>query len=375
MKVIAFYLPQYHETKENNEWWGEGFTEWVNVKKARALYEGHNQPRIPLNSNYYNLLDDSVKQWQIDLAKRYSIYGFCIYHYWFSGKLLLEKPVEQFLENKTLDIPFCFCWANENWTTQWVDSEAKILIEQKYGDKVDWKKHFEYFLPFFKDERYIKEENCPLLVIYRPDLIDHLNEMLHYWNELAIKNGFNGIMFINQYSNIEEIKEGDSQFKYHIEYQPIFANRWKRKKSALLCQNLTKRIKKMFNIIMPWRDWTSVAFVNTDFKIDYDKIWNLILKHRPVSEKCIPGAFVDWDNTPRKGERGSVYFNASPEKFEMYFRKLVRKAKNEYKSDYIFIFAWNEWGEGGYLEPDQKNKFGYLEAIKNVLESEEQIMN
>lgn len=370
MKVIAFYLPQYHETKENNEWWGEGFTEWVNVKKAKALYEGHNQPRIPLNRNYYNLLDDNVKQWQINLAKKYCIYGFCIYHYWFNGRLLLEKPVEQFLANKELELPFCLCWANENWTTQWVDSEAKILIKQKYGDKEDWKKHFEYFLPFFKDERYIKEDNCPLLVIYRPDIIDHLNEMLDYWDDLAIKNGFNGIVFLNQYSNIEDIKEGDLKFKYHIEYQPIFANRWKKKKSSFRCRKFTIKIKKVLNVIMPWKDWTSVAFVNMDFKIDYDMIWNSILNHKPVSEKCIPGAFVDWDNTPRKGGRGSVYFNASPKKFEIYFRKLVEKAKTEYQNDYLFIFAWNEWGEGGYLEPDQKNEFRYLEAIKRVLEDE-----
>ncbi len=367
-KIIAFYLPQYHEIEENNKWWGKGFTEWVNVKRAKALYAGHNQPRIPLNDNYYNLLDDNIKKWQIGLAKEYGIYGFCIYHYWFGGHLLLEKPVEQFLENKDLNIPFCLCWANENWTTQWVDSKAKIIFEQKYGDKGEWKKHFEYFLPFFKDDRYIKEDNKPLLVIYRPDIIHCLNEMLDYWNELAIETGFSGIAFANQYSDLEDIRNSDSRFKYHIEYQPLFARKWKKKKGTLLCNKLSKEMKKFLNVILPWRDWTSVAFVNMDFKEDYDKVWNAILQHKPVSNKCIPGAFVDWDNTPRKGDRGTIYQNASPEKFELYFDKLVKKSKLEYENDYIFIFAWNEWGEGGYLEPDQKNKFGYLEAIKNVME-------
>ena len=177
MKVIAFYLPQFHEIAENNEWWGEGFTEWVNVKNAKPLTKNHNQPHVPLNNNYYNLLNDDVKKWQIDLAKEYGIYGFCMYHYWFNGHLLLEKPVEQFLKNKELDFPFCLCWANENWTNVWAAEGNKILISQTYGDQEEWERHFEYFLPFFKDNRYIKEDGCPLLVIYKPDIMENMNEI------------------------------------------------------------------------------------------------------------------------------------------------------------------------------------------------------
>lgn len=151
MKVIAFYLPQFHEIPENNEWWGKGFTEWVNVKKAKPLYRGQNQPRVPLQRNYYNLEDVSVQEWQVELAKKYGVYGFCMYHYWFNGHLLLEKPVEQYLKNNKLDLPFCLCWANENWTNVWAAGGNKILISQTYGDKNEWKKHFDYFLPFFKD--------------------------------------------------------------------------------------------------------------------------------------------------------------------------------------------------------------------------------
>ena len=154
MKIIAFYLPQFHNIPENDEWWGNGFTEWTNVKKAKPIFEGHQQPKVPLNNNYYNLLDDNVKVWQADLAKKYGVYGFCYYHYWFNGKMLLEKPMEQMLENKEVDIPFCISWANEPWTKAWVGDEKKMLIAQEYGQEEEWKEHFMYLLPFFKDERY-----------------------------------------------------------------------------------------------------------------------------------------------------------------------------------------------------------------------------
>lgn len=367
MKVIAFYLPQFHEIPENNEWWGEGFTEWVNVKKAQPLYEGQNQPRVPLKENYYNLLDDSVKKWQVELAKKYGIYGFCMYHYWFNGHLLLEKPVEQYLANKDLDLPFCLCWANENWTNAWAAGGNKILIAQTYGDKKEWKEHFDYFLPFFKDERYIKENNCPLLVVYRPDIMDHMNEIFDYWNELAIQNGFDGIAIANQYSSLEDLNGDDSRIKYHIEYQPNYASRWVKGRLYNKMRNIKRKITGITEKIFKTSYFTTHAMEKHLEMRDYDKYWKCILEHKPESPKAIPGAFVDWDNTPRKGERGSVFYNSSPEKFGHYFRNLVKKARTEYCTDYIFMFAWNEWAEGGYLEPDEKNGYGYLRAIQDAL--------
>lgn len=219
MKIIAFYLPQFHNIPENDEWWGDGFTEWVNVKKAKPLYEGHVQPKEPLDDNYYNLTDDDVKVWQSKLAKKYGVYGFCYYHYWFNGKLLLEKPMEQMLANPEIDTPFCICWANEAWTKAWVNS-TKMLIPQKYGEKKEWKEHFDYMLKFFKDDRYIKCDGKPLLVIYKPELIECGNEMIDYFQELAKEAGFPGLTLAYQHGNMDfySEKKDDSRYDLDIEF-------------------------------------------------------------------------------------------------------------------------------------------------------------
>jgi len=368
MKVIAFYLPQFHSIPENDKWWGKGFTEWVNVKKAEPLFDKHYQPRVPLNNNYYNLLDEDVLKWQVDLANKHNVYGFCFYHYWFSGKKLLEKPVEKFLENKDLKTHYCLCWANEHWTNVWANGNAKVIMEQSYGKQEDWKEHFDYLLQFFKDERYICENNRPLLVIYRPELIDCLEKMLNYWNELAKENGFDGIDFA--YQNVSYAlsdKRNDSLFKYAIEYQPNWALALQNKSRL---QNFKKEILLFFEKRLKINMREKLQKFSDLTIEDYDKIWDFILNMKPSSDISVPGAFVDWDNTPRKGKRGLVINNATPEKFEKYLKKLIVKAKNEYKKDMIFIFAWNEWAEGGYLEPDSKYGCKYLEAIRNALKDD-----
>ena len=177
-KIMAFYLPQYHEIPENNQWWGEGFTEWTNTKKAEPIFKGHYQPRIPYNDYYYNLLDKKSLQWQADLMKKYNVYGLCMYHYWFNGKKLLEKPMEILLDNKDIDLNYCMCWANETWARTWDGKEKDILIKQEYGDKEDWINHLEYMMKFFNDKRYIKDNGRPVLVIYKTQLIPQINEMV-----------------------------------------------------------------------------------------------------------------------------------------------------------------------------------------------------
>ncbi|MBQ8541046.1 MAG: glycoside hydrolase family 99-like domain-containing protein [Clostridia bacterium] len=375
MKIIAYYLPQFHNIPENNEWWGEGFTEWVNVKKATPLYDGHVQPRVPLDNNYYDLLDDDVKIWQAKIAKEHGVYGFCYYHYWFDGKMLLEKPMEQMLANKKIDIPFCVCWANEPWTKAWTGEDKKVLINQYYGGKKEWKEHFDYMLPFFKDERYIKVDGKPLFVIYRPSIMNCVVEMMEYWRELAIESGFPGLDFAYQTGDLdfENRSEADA-FEYDIEFQPGYARHemFSSKKGFLSTLKYIRRrvsniVQAKFGVDLLRVGTSSLRKITGTQFISYDKAWQTIINMKPVRKNSIPGAFVRWDNTPRHGKRGFVYVGENPEKFKKYLSAQIKHAKRDYKQDMMFMYAWNEWAEGGYLEPDEEHGYGYLKAIRDAL--------
>lgn len=377
MKTIALYVPQYHTIPLNDKYWGEGFTEWVNVKKAKPLFAGHNQPRVPLNENYYNLLDRDAKMWQIELAKKYGVYGFCYYHYWFNGKMLLEQPAEQMLEDKSLDLPFCFCWANEAWSMEWI-GKREVIMPQFYGEKKEWKEHFEYLIPFFKDDRYIKDQGKPIFVIYRPGSIECLTPMLSYWRELAVDAGFPGMVFMNQNPEyMVRANKDDSQIDFDIEFEPatskLFMYGDKFKTIKQIRRKILEICEKRFGLDLRRQGQTLMAKMTNSQFPDYDDTWNHILNRKPYSPKSIPCAFVDWDNSPRYKEKARVFKGATPEKFEKYFSKLIKKTREEYKKEYVFIMAWNEWGEGGYLEPDTTNEYGYLEAHYNALKKNDEL--
>lgn len=375
MKIIPLYLPQFHTIPENDEWWGKGFTEWVNVRDAKPLFEGHNQPRVPLNNNYYDLSDIETLKWQCRIAKEYGIYGFCMYHYWFNGHLLLEKPMEMLLAHPEIDIKYCVSWANHDWTDAWKASnrQPKVLIAHNFDDEKDWVDHFNYLLPFFKDPRYMTENNKPLMVIYIPNIIRKLKKMLDVWSQMARDNGFDGLTFIYQSAASSFDNSWDhSLFDYGVEMNPGYVGLANRQKNSSFFPKLMKyshEIKRFLHIrrsLLPQKKITEVS------KADYDYTWQRILELRPISNapKMIPCAFTDWDNTPRHKERGYLYQGVSPDKFKSYFKQLIDNTKNFYDTDMIFVFAWNEWAEGGYLEPDEKNGFAFLEAIKECLSEE-----
>ena len=371
MKTIAFFVPQYHQIPLNDKYWGKGFTEWNNVRNSKPLFEGHVQPKVPLNDNYYNLLDRETKLWQQKLAKKYGIYGFCYYHYWFNGNMLLEKPCEQILNDKELDLPFCFCWANEAWSMEWTGKKT-VIMPQFYGDKKEWKEHWDYLLPFLKDERYIKENGKPLFVIYRPESIPCLTPMLKYWRELALEADFPGIYFLSQSPEFLYNKDLDrSQIDFDIEYEPGTSKKNMANPKLEGVKEIRRKIMRFCEKNFGWdlrRYGQSMIQKATNMqRPDYDAAWNNILTRPPHSEKSVPCAFVNWDNSPRYHERAQVYIGATPGKFQNYFSQQIKRTKDTYHKSFMFLFAWNEWGEGGYLEPDVENEYGYLEAVKNAL--------
>lgn len=353
LKPIVMYLPQFYQTPENDLWWGEGFTDWVATKKARKYEEEQDQPRVPLNNNYYCLLDKDVMQWQAKLASEYDIYGFAFYHYWFKdGRKILEKPAENLLEWKDINMKFCFSWANETWARSWTklvssnfwnvieekqgkQDEDGILLLQEYGDVNSWRQHFEYLEPFFKDERYIKKDNKPIFLIHFPQNFIELGEMTEYWNVWAKEAGLGGVYFI-----VVNPDKFDTRCDARAMIEPSYSFRY------LQPQHISK---------IP--------------SYSYDDTWEIILSQKK-DENIVtyPGGFVDYDDTPRRGEQGGIYCRGTtPEKFEQYFSRLVDKCRS-IGSEFIFLNAWNEWGEGMYLEPDMKNGYGYLQAIRNVME-------
>lgn len=357
MKIFAFYLPQYHTIPENDAWWGEGFTEWTNVKKAKPLRLYHHQPRIPYNQNYYNLLDKNTLIWQSELMKQYKIDGLCFYHYWFSGRKILEKPSELLLKNPEIQLPFFFSWANEPWTRSWDGLNQDILLEQKYGEYQDWVDHFNYLLPFFKDERYIKHNGYPIFVLYRSASFDLCEEWIKCWRELARQNNLGDIHFVTSLTSFET-DHRNLDFDAKLYFEPMnttthYMHGYKRTK-------VEKMRKKAFNTVN-----RICGYSKKIQSFDYNLVWDKILS-KPLNKNIYAGAFIDWDNTARKGIKGSIANNANPINFKKHFRILYKNAIAS-NTPYIFINAWNEWAEGTYLEPDIKYEYAYLEVIKDTV--------
>lgn len=357
MKTIAMYLPQFHRTPENDEWWGEGFTDWVAVKNAKSLYAGHHQPRVPLDEKYYDLLQKDVMQWQASLMKKYGIDGVCMYHYWFKdGRRILEKPMENLLKWTDIDMPFCICWANETWARSWSDignkntwmiSENKnrdaegngVLLQQDYGKCQQWEEHFNYFLPFFWDDRYIRIDGRPVILLYRASEIYCLGEMLECWSKLAKKNGLGSLYVIG--GNTDAVSSG--LLDGCLYHEP---------------QRALRKIKEL----NPMDSSDGMSF-------SYDDVWKELLRTQPDNDvQPFFEGFVGYDDSPRRGRNGMIVDGGTPEKFEKYLRRLFKK-NNDYGSEIVFINAWNEWGESMYLEPDQENGYTYLDAVKKAKES------
>ncbi len=376
-KVFAMYLPQYHCIPENDQFWGKGFTDWVTVKKATPFYKGHIQPRIPLNNNYYDLSKEENVLWQAQLAAEYGIYGFGVYHYWFNNeKNILTRPAEILRDSKKISIKYFFSWDNANWKRSWsnvigndwapiadnIDMQKKgpqILIPYILGNEPDWRNHYDYVRTHFQSPNYEKYNNMPLfsIIMFSNDIL----KMCECWNKWAKEDGYNGICFIFQ--NIpSQVILPENSFIYN--YEPHYIG-WihpsMRIKSKTFVQKAINKCSRLINK----NHKRGIIYFN------YDNIWHDLLKLITCEKQknIIHGAFVGYDDSPRRGKDGSkIVKGGTPQKFEIYFRQFYKTICSQNKP-YIFLTAWNEWGEGAYLEPDTQNKFAYLTAIKNIIQN------
>lgn len=354
IRIIAFYLPQFHPTDSNNRWWGEGFTEWTNVAKATKLYPGHYQPKIPADLGFYDLRLPEVRERQAQMAREAGITGFCYYHYWFSkDRQELDLPFKEVVASGQPNFPFCLCWANESWYSKFWNKDGtaskQLLAEQLYPGEADNEAHFFALLPAFKDGRYIKVDGKLLFMIYNPYDFVNFQEFKQQWNQLASQHGLTGFYFVAQtlyadkidellelgYDGINHCHRLDNVMKYNIIRKGI---------------NLVKRLIKIPYIVPYRRAIKDVVHV------------------RDFQHNIFPTMMPNWDHTPRSCDGGSVLHNATPALFQKHAQDILRTVRNKPQSHQIvFLKSWNEWGEGNYMEPDLKYGKGYINALRNAL--------
>jgi lipopolysaccharide biosynthesis protein len=370
VKLIAQYFPQLHAIPENDCWWGPGFTDWVNVRRARPLYRGHAQPRVPLGGDYYDQSREEVIRAQVALAERAGIYGFCHYHYWFDGRQLLETPTRLYLQAKDLQLKFCLAWANETWSRRWDGLDHQVLMQQTHPpDERRWELHFQYLLQAFTDERAIRIDGKPIFLIYRPYRILELPRLFEYWRTRALKVGLPGLYLVamNQYGHPDPsvLKHFDAEMLF----QPFVSLHERRVRKRSRLRMLLGPVKRRLPLAVTQRIDYLLGVLHGPIYEDYDRAWEAILARSLDGPRPIfPGAFVDWDNTARYGRRATVFRGASPERFEFWLRRLVGAVSQHREEErLIFINAWNEWAEGAYLEPDVQYGHGYLDAIRRVV--------
>jgi len=359
IRPIAFYLPQYHPIPENDEWWGKGFTEWTNVTKAKPLFKGHEQPKLPGELGFYDLRVAEVREHQAALAREYGIEGFMYWHYWFAGKRILERPFQEVLKSGKPDFPFCLGWANETWSGIWHGMPDRILMEQTYPGLDDYESHFYAILPAFQDSRYIVVEGKPLFFVYRPFNIPDCSLFIETWRRLAEKNGLNGIYFIgfsgtpdNEYSKLLELG-----------FDGVYSQRIGEAKRSI-DKKFLNRLKRKLGYKSIQKEYTSKGVYT------YEDMIKNFTKPNDAKSNMYPMLMPNWDNSPRSGRNSMILKNSTPEVFRKHLNTVLEVVKEKPKEHrIIFIKSWNEWAEGNYLEPDINYGRKYLEVLKEELDN------
>ena len=374
-RVIALYLPQYHPIPENDQGWGKGFTEWTNVAKAKPLFRGHYQPKIPTELGFYDLRMWEVRSEQAELARGAGIEGFCYWHYWFgNGRQLLERPFNEVLDSGKPDFPFCLGWANHTWTSKTWNKAQKhnapeILIKQEYFGRKDYVEHFYSVLPAFKDRRYIRVDNKPFFLIFDPLGFDDVSFFMEVWRELASQNGLEGIHFVgcasamyrfpgtNHYSTHLISDKDVCDYILKLGFDAVNLNGQTRanvQSQGFINSSIKLLLKRVFNS-------------NTVNKVEQKEINRFLFSNEDRLENVYPTIIPNYDRTPRSN-KDFVYVNSTPEIFEESVKAclgyLVEK-QDEHKI--VILKSWNEWGEGNYVEPDIKYGRGYIDALSRCL--------
>ena len=343
MEMIAMHLPQFHEIPENNEWWGEGFTEWTCLKRKNKYADDY----MPLLGEY-DLLKKETMEMQNKLAKEYGVSAFCYYHYYFAGKKLLEKPVENLLKWTDINQKFCFCWANHDWKKV-VNGVSEMLVEQVYGNKQDWARHFDYLKQFFLDERYIKINNKPLFIILNVEFQER-QDIVDYFNSCCKEIGFDGIYYVQSLYYEDKIKHLTKEVDAVVLREHIYS--WK--SSISIVRRMINKIRRKLQLP---QIFSAEAIMRASLKN---------AQNFPHAQKYFLGAFSMFNNTYRHGGRGYIIKKPRKDFFRNYIKELNRIAE-EKKIEYCFFTAWNEWAEGQCLEPDTKNGYMFLEGIRDAL--------
>ena len=348
-RLIAFYLPQYHPIAENSQWWGPGFTDWHNVARARPLYSGHYQPRMPRDLGFYDLRLAETREAQARLARDHGIHGFCYYTYWMrDGRRLLDAPMAAMLRDGTPDFPFCVCWANESWTRRWDGGNTDVLMEQSHDDANN-EAFFRAMLPYFRDPRYITVDGRPLLLIYRATLFPDVAATILHWRAIADEAGL------------------PPPYLVAVEYFDVPAESMVRRGFDAVCE---------FPPIMPAveRPEFTVPPIDmpVDFRgslIDYEQLAAAFEQRSAVTIRRFRGVTLGWDNTPRRGNQATVSVNFSVARYREWLARAVIATRESAPPEerLVFINAWNEWAEGTYLEPDQRHGLAYLDATRDAL--------
>jgi glycosyltransferase involved in cell wall biosynthesis len=353
-RLITFYLPQYHPIPENDEWWGEGFTEWANVSKAEPLFAGHYQPHVPADLGYYDLRQEETRIKQAELARKYGIEGFCYYHYWFSGRRLLEHPLQELLNSGKPDFPFCLCWANESWTRRWDGKEKDILMLQEYSEEDDIS-HIRSLLPIFEDKRYIRVNGKPLFLVYRTDRLPDPARTAETWREEARKAGV-GELYLVRVESFAKCDPHEIGFDAAVEFAPDWWNKGPQLTGdSDLLEGAGSELKSV---------------CDNNFIHTYEGLADSMMSKETPGYKWIRCVTPAWDNWARRHEGASIFLDSTPEKYQHWLAHAVDHANGHLQGEerMVFVNAWNEWAEGNHLEPDQKFGHAYLEATKQALE-------